>query len=66
VTREGLTGVVWFLAVLGFWTLLVRGALHLGGNQLMQRMPSTKDFVQEVERYGWIISLALGAMITAL
>jgi hypothetical protein len=61
-----LTGVVWFLAVLGFWTLLARGGLYFFGKHLMQRVPSTKDFVQEVERYGWIISLALGAMITAL
>jgi hypothetical protein len=63
MSQQGLVHLVWYVAWVFLWTIVVRGVLALGVRFLARRLPDTIGALNEVERYGWWISLVLGAMI---
>ncbi len=63
MSQQGLVHLVWYVAWVFLWTIVVRGALSLGVRFLARRLPDTIGVLNEVERYGWWISLVLGAVI---
>ena len=54
------------LARVFLWTVLCRGAVFLLTKLLLRRWPEAVDAIQEVERYGWWLSLVIAMLITAL
>lgn len=62
---QGIIGLVRYLSLVGLLTILWRGLLRVGVNLMARRVPGTVGFMTEVERYGWWIALALGAVMAA-
>jgi hypothetical protein len=65
VAREGIASLIWYMAWVLLFTVVVRGGLQLGVRYMVRCVPDTSEAMKEVERYGWWISLVLGAMIAA-
>jgi len=58
-------GLVWYAVRVFTLTLLARGALALFAQVVGRQWPETVGALAEVEKYGWLISLAIGAMLAA-
>jgi len=63
MSQQGLIHLVWYVVWVFFWTIVIRGLLALGVKFMVRWWPDTLGALSEAERYGWWISLILGAMI---
>ena len=63
MSQQGLIHLVWYVAWVFLWTIVIRGLLALGVKFMARRWPETLGALNEMERYGWWISLVMGAMI---
>ena len=57
--------LVWYVVRVFTLTLLARGALALFARFVGRQWPETVGALAEIEKYGWWISLAIGAMLGA-
>lgn len=60
---QGLIRLVGYLAWALLWTFAFRGLLSLGVRLMARWWPDTIESLNEFERYGWWISLVVGAML---
>jgi len=58
-------GLVWYLTRVFLLTLLARGALALFAQFVGRQWPETVGALAEVAKYGWWISLVVGALLAA-
>lgn len=64
--QQGIIRFVWYLLWAFFLTIIIRGLISLGVKILIRRWPDTLETLHEFERYGWWISLVLGALLASL
>jgi hypothetical protein len=65
MSRQGAIRLVWYLAWVFLWTVVVRGLLSLGVRLVARRWPDTIGALSEAERCGWWISLVMGALLAS-
>jgi len=58
-------GCIWYLAWVFLLTVAIRGALHMVVGVWIRRVPEMVGPLQDVERYGWWLSLVLAAVVSA-
>ena len=65
MSQQGAIRLVWYLAWVFLWTMVVRGFLALGVRAMSRKWPDTMGSLGEFERYGWWISLIVGALLAS-